>query len=148
MCKLNPTEFVSANWIPQSFLHFSAIPHSTWTSSVHTYLSFTQEGQILCADFCNSSKRTIAISTVSFKMQEEFKASKQKQPIGFAQGCVVCLWIEAGERSMPTNMSNKRKWRKERDITWMRIRICSSSPSSPTSGADFSDTIQETTRRW
>jgi hypothetical protein len=45
---------------------------------------------------------------VSFKMQEEFKASKKKQLIGFAQGCVVCHWIEAGERSMPTNMSNKK----------------------------------------
>jgi hypothetical protein len=28
---------------------------------------------------------------VFFEMQEEFKASKQKQPMGFAQGCVVCL---------------------------------------------------------
>jgi hypothetical protein len=58
---------------------------------LHTYLSFTQEGQILCTDFCDFSKRTIAISLVFFEMQEEFKASKQKQPIGFAQGCVVCL---------------------------------------------------------
>jgi hypothetical protein len=59
----------------------------------HTYLSFTQEGQILCTDFCDFSKRTIAISfsLVFLEMQEEFKASKQKQPIGFAQGCVVCL---------------------------------------------------------
>jgi hypothetical protein len=88
----------------------------------HTYLLFTQ-GQILCTDFCNFNKRTIAIYTVFFEMQEEFKASKQKQPMGFAQGCVVCLWIEAGERSMPTNMSNKEQWRKERDITWMCIQI-------------------------
>ncbi len=128
LCKLDPKEFSALLCNPTYYMNLLCL---------HTYLSFTQEGQILCTDFCDFSKRTIAISLVFFEMQEEFKASKQKQPIGFAQGCVVCLWIEAGERSMPTNRKNKKQWRKERDITWMCIQICCSSPSSRTSGGIF-----------
>jgi hypothetical protein len=30
----------------------------------------------------------------------------------------------------------------------MCIQICCSSPSSPTSGGDSSDMVQETTKRW
>jgi hypothetical protein len=85
----------SANLIPQSFLHFSAIPHATWTSSAHTPIYYLHKKVSFCAQTSAiETKEQLQFIWSSLKCKKNSKQVSKNNQWGLHKGVLSAFELK------------------------------------------------------